>query len=78
MQRFFEKKKRGWGGKVGTLRLFCSILPSKPRIFGHISEVSFDHKCIKIIDKLIFIMENRTAFAAFLLNHPVFEETELK
>ena len=72
---FFEKKK---GGKVATLRQSCSVFPSKTPIFGHISDASFDRKCIKIIDILIFIIENQTVFVVFLLDHPIFEKTELK
>ena len=58
--------------------VFFSVFPSKPRIFGRISEVSFDRKCIKIADILMFIMENRTVLAVFHLNIPIFEQTELK
>ena len=61
-----------------TLKGFCSIFLYKFAIFGHISEVNFDGKCINIIDILICIIENRTVFAVFLLKHPIFEKTELK
>ena len=57
---------------------FFSVFLSKPFIFGHISEVSFDRKCIKIIDILILTIENRTVFAVFLLSHPILEKKELK
>ena len=63
---------------MGTLRRFCTVFPSNPPIFGHISEVSFDRKRIKIIDILIFIMVNGTVFFVFLLTHLLFEKTELK
>ena len=63
---------------MSSLRWFFSVFPPKPSIFGHIFGVSFDHKCIKIKDILIFITENRTAFPVLLLNHPMFEKTELK
>ena len=68
---FFEIKNV----KLDTLTRFCSDFSSKLSIFGHISEVSFDRKCIKVIDILIFIMENRTVFFVFLLNRSVFEKT---
>ena len=71
---FFQKKVC----KVATLTRFFFVFQSKTPIFGRISEVSFDGKCIKIIDILIFMMENRTVFAVFLLNHPIQEKTELK
>ena len=70
---FFEKKVC----KVYSLRRFCSAFPSKSPIFGRISEVGLDRKCIEIIDILIFIIENRPLFAVFLLNPPIFEKTEL-
>ena len=63
---------------MGILGRFCSVFLPKPPILGHISEVSFDCGCIKIIDILIFTMENRTVFFLFLLNHLIFEKTELK
>ena len=71
----FGKKKCD---RASILRRFCSIFPSKPPIFGDVSELIFDRKCIKIIDILNFIIENRTAFAVFLLNQPIFGETDLK
>ena len=66
-------------GKVSTLRGFCFFFFSfKLPTFWHISEVSFDCKCLKILDILIFIMENQTTFVVFLLNRAVFAKTELK
>ena len=35
---------------MAFLRPFCYVFPPKPAAFGHISEDSFDHKYIKIID----------------------------
>ena len=63
---------------VNNLRRFCSVFPSKSPIFWHTSEVSFIRKFIKNIDILIFIMKNRTVFFVFLLNHSIFEKTQLK
>ena len=76
---FFQKTapirhRANWAFWDGLALFFWS----KPPIFGHISEVSFDCGCIKIIDILIFTMENRTVFFLFLLNHLIFEKTELK
>ena len=51
---------------------FCYL--GSRAIFWHF-EVTFDHECIKIIDILIFIMENRTAFTVLRLNHPIFRVT---
>ena len=48
------------------MRRFCLVFPSKLSTSWHIFEVSFDRKCIKSIDILIFIMENQTAFIVFL------------
>ena len=45
---------------MNTLRRFCSVFPNKPPIFGHIFKVSFDRKCAKVIDILIFIIENKS------------------
>ena len=72
--RVFLKKS----GKVGSLRLFCSVFPFKSPIFGQISKVNFDRKFIKTIDTLIFIMENRIVFPVLQLSHPIIEKTELK
>ena len=55
-----------------------SKFSTNPLIFGHISEVSFDSKYIKIVDILIFIMENRTVFAVFLLIYQKYEKTKIK
>ena len=63
---------------MGTLKQFCSVFPSKFSIFGHISEVSFDRKCNKIIDILIFIVDNRIELFVYPLNLPIFKKTELK
>ena len=62
-------------GKVSTLRWVCSVFSSIPPIFGHISEVDFDRKCVKFIDVFIFTTENQNVFAVFLLNHPMLEKT---
>ena len=40
-------------------------------------ENSFDRKYVKIIDILIYGMENRTVFFVFQLNHTILEKTEL-
>ena len=46
--------------------------------FWHIFEVSFDRKCVKLIDISISIMENQTVFIVFLLNLPIFEKNRIK
>ena len=56
------------------LRQFCFAFPSKQTTFLHISEVSFNQKCIKIVDLLIFIMDNLAAFILFLVHRPISEK----
>ena len=61
---FFSFLKKWWQrGHFETV--FCSIFPSKFTIFWHISGISFDRKCIKIIDILFFIMKNWQCFSFF-------------
>ena len=44
---FKKKKKRKENyGKLGVLIRFCCVFSSKISTFGHISEISFDCKCI--------------------------------
>ena len=70
---FWEKDN-----KVCALRRFCFVFPIKLSTFWHIPAISFHRKCIKFIDILIFMTENRTAFNLFLFNYPIFEKTESK
>ena len=58
------------------LRQFCFVFPSKQTTFLHISEVSFDRKCIKIVDIHIFIIKNWKMIMVLLLNRTIFEKTE--
>ena len=71
----FLKKKEG---KMGILKRFCSVFSSKLPDLRHISEVSFDHEFIQIIDIVNFTMENRTVFSIFLLNCPIFDKKRVK
>ena len=61
-------------GLETVLHCFPSELPT----FRHISEVGFDHKCIKFIDTRIFIMEKFTTFTIFSVKQHKNQENRIK
>ena len=66
------------GGKVGIFRWLCSVFPSKLPIFWYISEVSFDRKCIKIIDILIFFNKKSDSVFRFSVKQPNIRKNRVK
>ena len=52
------------------MRRFCFVFPSKLPTFWHITEVSFDRKCMKIVDIPFFYNEKSDSVFRFSLKQP--------